>query len=288
MQAMKTDLASQLGEALRTTDDQHVYALIDGALKPDAWAFLSRRFEVASLLPDATDGGQSAAAALPFLLLIEGDRASDAIRLTVDLAFENHAATWLRSPLKLPELANHLAQRLQGEVPDMAVVLRFADARVLPALRTVLEPEQVRQFFAGITGWWYLERNFELAELARLDANSTLCASDTFVPPMVLTDQQETWLMEAAEPDAVIALMAQHDAQALEKLPKDQQHSFVKENMLAARDWDITSPADQALFCMIALEHSPEALASDAWQQALQQVKSKRIRLMQALEQMTS
>lgn len=94
--------------------------------------------------------------------------------------------------------------------------------------------------------------------------------------------------MEAAEPDAVIALMAQHDALALEKLPKAQQHRFVRENMLAARDWDITSPADQALFCMIALEHSPEQLGSHVWQQALQQVKSKRISLMQALEQMTA
>lgn len=285
---MKTDLASQLGAALQINDDQHVFALIDGALKPEAWSVFSRRFKVASLLPDATDSSKSAVAALPFLVLIEGNQASEAIRLTVELAVENHAATWLRSPLKLPELANHLAQRLQGEVPDMEVVLRFADARVLPALHTVLEPEQARPFFAGITSWWYLKRNFQLTELALPHSNSTQVASDAYVPPLVLTGEQESRLIEAAEPDSVIALMLQHDAQALEKLPKAQQHRFVKESMQAARDWDITSPADQALFCMIALEQSPGHLASHSWQQALQQVKSKRISLMQALEQMTA
>lgn len=285
---MQTDLVIQLSEAVQINDDQHVFALIDGALSPDAWPMLSRRFDVASLLPNATDGGKSAVTALPFLVLIAGNQASDAIRLTVKLAFENYAVTWLQSPLKLPELAHHLAQRLQGEVPDMAVVLRFADARVLPALRAALDPEQTRQFFAGITNWWYIERDCQLAELALPDANATLATSDAYIPPLVLTVKQESWLLEAAEPDSVIALIAQHDAQALEKLPKAQQHRFVKEQILAARDWDITSTADQALFCMIALEQSPEQLTGQAWQQALQQVKSKRISLMQALEQITS
>ncbi len=288
MHPIKDALADQLASALARDTHQRSYALVDGALQPKAWASLSRRFHVASLLPHATDGGKNAAAALPFLVHIEGAQLSTALRLTIDLALENYAATWLQSPLLLQDLATHLAQRLQGEVPDMEVVLRFADARVLPTLRAVLEPAQARPYFAGIAGWWYLGRDFQLAQLDLPDSAQVSPASGTYVPPLVLTDKQESRLMEAAEPDAVIALLAQHHGHALDKISKAQQYRFAQENIRAARGWGMTSPADHALFCMIALEQSPEQMAEAPWQQALQQVKSKRISLMQALEQMTT
>ncbi len=287
MQAMKDALADQLAAVLEGSHDQHLFALIDGALQPDAWGVLSRRFKVASLLPEATDGGKSAVAALPFLVGMDAEHAADVIRHTADLAFEHHAATWLRSPMLLSALAPRLAHRLQGRVPDMDVMLRFADARVLPALHSVLDSEQAQTFFAGVTAWWYLDRDMRLTELALPDNDRDSVASDPWAGPLALTADQESTLMALSEPDVVIALIAQHDAQALAKIPKTSHHRFVKEQLLAARDWDITSSADQALFCMIALDQSPEALASDAWQRALQQVKSKRISLMQALEQMT-
>lgn len=287
MQAMKDALADQLAAVLEASHDQHLYALIDGALQPDAWALLSRRFKVASLLPEATDGGKSAVAALPFLVGMEAEHSTQVIRHTVGLAFEHYASTWLRSPMNLSALAQHLAHRLQGRVPDMDVMLRFADARVLPALRSVLDPEQAQSFFAGVTGWWYLDRDMQLTELGVPDNAWNAIASEPWAGPLALTADQEGGLMALSDPDVVIALIQQHDAQALAKIPKPSHHRFVKEKLLAARDWDITSPADQALFCMIALDQSPEFLASDAWQQVLQQVKSRRISLMQALEQMT-
>ena len=285
--ASRNDIVKRLGMMFNASSQVHVYALIDGALQPAAWKEMSRRCPTFSLLPEGTDGGTSATAALPFLVKIDGESAAFAMDYTVDLALEHHAATWLTSWLAIDVLAQRLAKRLDAEVPDMQVILRFADARILPAVRDAMNPAQSLTFFSGIASWWYLERNWELTELdIPRDANSS-AGVDVFCPPLILSAAQEAQLMQTAEPDSVMALIDKHDPQALRPIPKNQHHAFVKEQMKAADLWGITSASDQALFCMIALEHSPDFHRSEQWQAALQQVKVGHITLTQALEQNT-
>jgi hypothetical protein len=288
MHPIKDALANQLASALAMDTHQHSYALVDGALQPQAWAHLSRRFHVASLLPNATDGGKSAVAELPFLVAIEPERATNTIIQTVELAFERYACTWLQSAMDSLTLARHLAYRLYGQVPDLEVMLRFADARVLPSLCAVMTAEQTKLFYEGITHWWYLNRDMELTMLVLPDNNQTSPLADSWKGPLVLSADQEQKLLALSEPDVIMCLIEQHDPEALGCIPRESRHRVVQEHLIAAHKWDITSPTEQALFCMIALDPASYDFSSDAWQQALQQVKSKRISLIQALEQMTS
>lgn len=265
-----------------------LHALVDGALAPDAWAWSRSRNIGLSLCPPHAIVQPDEQWALPLLLpLATGAAGANRmyLRKTAAWALQADAATWVLTDLPVERLARGLAARQLAVLPqDMRASLRFADARVLPVLHALLHEDQAVAFFGGIQAWWYVDRAGDLQAL-RLPAlprpGGTAAPED--VPPLVLDQRQEAALLQAAEVDAVIALLMQHDARAA-AMDRPQRFAFVAAQLQAARRWGIAAPMDQALYCMAAMQLGAGFDQAPAWTAALQEVLEGRSTLAQALE----
>ncbi len=224
--------------------------------------------------------------ALPFLLPLP-EAATGAsgthLRKTAAWALQADAATWLVSELPADQLARALAARQDAVLPqDLRASLRFADARVLPVLHAVLRKEQAADFFRVAQAWWYVDRTAALQSLHLLTPTGPDRIAAQDFAPLVLDQDQETALLQAAEVDAVIALLVQHDARAA-ALDRPQRFAFVAEQIQAARQWNVVVAMDQALFCMAALQLGAGFDRTPAWQAALEEVLQGRSTMAQAL-----
>lgn len=282
-------LARSLDAALRERTHgrgARSFALVDGALARQAFAALGERAPLQSIVPADGAVSREDLSALPFLLdlsALPGSRQTRCIMDLTQLAMDHCAATWLTSALAPTELADALAVRMDAELPGkLSVLLRFADPRVLPVLHETLEREQRGSFFGCTSGWWYLDRRGELMELPLPEPGSTAAA---FRPPIRLTAAQEQRLLDAAEPDAVLQLLRQHDALSLDRIAAAQRYDFARQCIGRARQWSLQTPTDLMLFCMVALDQGPAFDEQTQWSEALRSVRAGKLGLADAIQQ---
>lgn len=190
-------------------------------------------------------------------------------RCTLDWLLErcrhNHALTLMRSPLKLNDLAEALIKRMDAELPDrMRVLLRYFDTRVLVALTHVLQGEQAKAFFGVADLWCWLDRDGVLQRLA------TAIHPDAaqMTAPWPLSAVQESQLLDAAEPDAVIQLMKQVAHDVCSQTAPGVLHATVRSCLPEAKSRGVDDPREQALFCLTELAHGPRFYAQPKWQAA--------------------
>lgn len=184
-------------------------------------------------------------------------------------ARENYAATWLRSVLGAEALAEHLGLCMASELDDgRRILLRFADARTLPAIAEHLTAPQRAALFAPVARWWYLDRQEQVRELALPEGE----AADTATPPLVLSERQLAALMEAAEPDVVLQLLAQMSPEALAAMERAERHRFAVQSIEAARAWGIDASFDLANFTSRVLEYGAECHETAEWQALVDKV----------------
>jgi hypothetical protein len=185
----------------------------------------------------------------------------------------------LASTLSCHELAVTLSLRMEAVLSQsLPVFLRVADARVLPVIHEVLSEAQRESFFSAASAWCYLDRQHELAQLQL----PKFCEK-RFSPPLCLTEAQEQALLKAAEPDAVLQLLATNDHEALEGLPANKRHAFVVQQMDRAAQWGLNAPVDIALYCSIALTHGHDFDLQPAWSAKLQDLKLGRLTVAQLI-----
>ena len=182
-----------LADDINKTGARRVYALIDGALHRAAFTRVQEFGRVQSVIPIGGVVAKSDLSVLPFLIDLSAMRIMRRDRLIADLsawALEYSAVTWMESRLPIATLAEQLAIRLEAEVQQsMSVLLRFADARVLPVLHDTLDAEQRIQFFSCVTNWWFVSRRGELQSLPLHSAQ--ISEPLAFKPPLHLSEQQE-------------------------------------------------------------------------------------------------
>lgn len=288
---MQTTTISKELNALVNRADRPVgstlYALVDGALCLSALARAKVFAPTQSIIP--ADGSVSSAdiSALPFLIDLTAPSTGYRPRLITELsswAVEHSAVTWLESDLSMASMAQQLASRMDAQLHEnLAVLLRFADARVLPVLYATLDAEQRRSFFSCVTEWWYVSRRVELQALPfeRAPGKSSL----SFTPPLQLTQAQEQQLIDAAEPDSVMHILCRHDAEALERLAPSERYEFIRSSITRAKGWAIETPSDLAVFCMVALAQGPKFDETPQWTAALTRFREGTTTLIQILQQ---
>ena len=259
-QTVQQQTTKDVAAALRGRTEQtggRGFALVDGALSPDALTKFGRPAPCQSVVPP--DGAVSLAdlSALPFLLdlsALNAERHNRCMANLVELAIERSAVSWLTSPLALPELATQLGQRMDVELSgNLSMILRFADARVLPVLHDTLHMAQRASFFGCCDGWWYLDRQENLRELPLGESTPA-----RYHPPLRLDPIQEQHMIDAAEPDAVLQLLAQHDAESLNRIARAARYDFARQSIDQAKRWSLETPSDLMLYCMVALEQGPD------------------------------
>jgi aspartate/methionine/tyrosine aminotransferase len=102
-----------------------------------------------------------------------------------------------------------------------------------------------------------------------------------------LSADQEAAMLEAAEPDAVLRLLNEHDNAALERLPIQERHAFVVSKIERARGWAVESTADLALYCMLALSEGEDFDERPNWQAALAPVRARKALLADAVAEVS-
>jgi len=260
------------------------FALVDGALCREAHATLSARLPCCTVIPAGGAVSSADMSALPFLIErpTQPSRSQRAaMRRLNDWANSTDAVSWVRSTHSLQSLAPALGERMLARISGgLEVVVRFADARVLPELHRVLDEAQRVAFFSVVQAWWYPDRNNKLQALTLpRQRSATACT----YPPLVFSELQEQQLLDAAEPDAVLQLLRTHDAQRLGAMSKPESHALARAAVQAASRWRLESTPDKALYAMIALEHGPDFDTQPRWQAALARVQRGELPLAAAI-----
>jgi hypothetical protein len=280
MNSIQEDHALALRVEGLTASSMHAYVLFDGALCPaNRRPWLQRTHRV--IIAPRTSPG-SVAPALPYLADF-GTLSAIQRGETVALARETSGITWIGSALDISELAHALSCRMEAMLQqDVPVFLRLADARVLPVIRKVLQGQQAQQFFSIADAWCHLDRQHNLAQLECHPA-----AIDTFNAPLVLSEEQEEAMLEAAEPDAVLKLLIDFDEPAVNKILPFKRYDYVKQQLSRAQEWGVIVPKEQAIYCMLSLEYGPEFDKAGEWPIKLGEVRTGRTTLAQLMRPTT-
>jgi hypothetical protein len=179
----------------------------------------------------------------------------------------------LSSPLKIQSLQSRLTARLDvGISEDMKAMLRFFDPRIFEGLMNVLSPEQLNTFLAPAEKWWYVDRAGKLMSL-----EATFNAIEKSAAPLVLSAKQEFDLVDASEPDRVLASLRENAPELIQKLPLSAQYDFVATNFKTARSNGLISIADLVLYNIVVLVKGIDFVKGATWSTLMDDVKSKSI-----------
>jgi Domain of unknown function (DUF4123) len=263
-------------------DGDHHYALIDAAQIDRFSAKLGgtravRAHEPLFGLPIAPANAD----ATPHLLSVAG---LDALRSLTGTWTDRHtshgAIAWLISPLPHRELAARLRARLDARLPDrFDCVNRYFDGRVTPHLHDCLEASQREVFFSVCRQWWAVDHTHRWRSLP-----CTFLTLDTFEPPLELNDGQQAHLVDACYPHAVIEHFVQTDEDLLKEVPAAERYGFFRNTLRTAADYGIEGGATAILFCTLALTRGPNFHIEPEWQAALQEVRTGKSTLQQAVK----
>lgn len=263
-----------------------LYVLVDGAMlspeDPDRHVLSERGL---SLMPTQAQATPDQYWALPHLIPLTAREVGGeglTLRTSMRWASEADAASWLASSWARSVLVAALRARLWVQIDErMGAVLRYSDARVLPVLARVLSLEQRTEFFAPLDAWWYMGRsgNIEKLDLAISSAPRPVFAEAT----LRLDETQQAALQEAAEPDAVAAILRQESPEFLQ-LQRADRYGFVCRSMAGAKQWNLQSTLALAQYSLMALELGEGFAQTPQWAPLMEDVKAGRLSLAQAAE----
>lgn len=177
---------------------------------------------------------------------------------------------FLASPLPLLELARRLTARLNATVSGgMDVLLRFYDPRVFERLVSILTSRQKDLLFGVGTLWWFTDRQGKLT-----DVSAIFHPEDQFEPPLELTAQDETALLDASEPDQVDDLLRKCVPDEYSAVSLRDRHNFVTGQIRVAREFGVVATHELALFCALALRHGEGFERAPQWSRLFEEIKS--------------
>jgi hypothetical protein len=231
---------------LATHAEAHLYFLLDHSGLPRLLRKLdSSKLPWASLFEDTRES--SALAVAPILVEVAVVGKSLPF-LFLDWVAEHGAysstVTMLDSPLALDVLKRRLAARLDIKLSENTdAMLRFFDPRILAQLRMTLTEKQAQSFFSVAAHWWYIDRAGVLREF---DADYT--PSDGNATQLVLTQEQEFAMVDAAEADQVLSLLNDSVPNLLERIDVFSRYDLVVEKIVDAKKIGLNSIRDLMIY----------------------------------------
>jgi hypothetical protein len=151
-------------------------------------------------------------------------------------------------------------------------MLRFFDPRVFEKLVKILSVEQARAMLSPAEKWSYVDRKGRVVSV-----NAEFDIVENFELPLQLNEAQEFGLVDASEPDQVLALLRENVPNLLSRLHLVKQYEFVVHNIKAAKDLGLRSTVDLVLYSAVALSQGVEFATGPIWSDLMTDVKSGRI-----------
>jgi len=231
------------------------YLLVDCAFRPQirrtaGWENRPKRSLFADVSGDDLDD------VAPYLLAIDPAQDAAFVERIVRRMSGLPAVSAVHTALSLDALAAHLASFVFVLVdPDeQKFVLRFADTRVLPLLVSALDESQRQRFLGPLREWRYVARDGQVGRLPR-------CAEGEGARgPLLLSAGQFGFLVDASEPDAILAELRGSDRIPEGLLPSTTYRRLVSE-LQSATEKGILRAMDRMTWAALALTSDDE----DPW-----------------------
>lgn len=271
--------------ALKHANDS-LYFLIDHAGMPGLHRELRKaRFKWVSLFEGTKQA--SALSVAPLLICIgaasEAMRDDFFMRWVCERGKYSSSLLLIASPLPIRALATKLTARLDAQISEqMDVLLRYFDPRVFEQLMRSLSIEQRTTFLSVANAWWFVDRTGELHAI-----EVQYSALDSFCAPLPLSARQEHELLDASEPDQVEAQLRHSVPNEFTRQLGAQRHQFLTRHIGAAREFQITSTRELALYCALALVQGADFSTRPEWAPKFDLIRDGKLDLTSAVARLS-
>ncbi|WMJ69513.1 DUF4123 domain-containing protein [Stenotrophomonas sp. 24(2023)] len=231
------------------------YAVIDSAQRPHFDERLSRLgARYCSLFEGHAEASLGDIAALLVEYPDTGTDASPALAAEIArLAADRPAVSLYWSALDLQALARHFRAFHLARVPEKGgseMLLRWYDTRILPALMDVFTPAQRAALLQGIQRGQYYDR---FGDLHALDCTDLPDGELPALPPLQLDPAQYQALLEACEPDVVIAQLRRVIPDEMRRLDRRALYPFVSTAVQDTLAHGVQQTDDHVQYALLAL-----------------------------------
>jgi hypothetical protein len=294
--AMKDFL--QQWQALPQAPELCFYAIVDSAqdarLLPTLRA-MAPGMQSQCLLVDAN--GPELSKAAPHLMELPPFAEDSDVWLSVFRSAASNPAstTIIASHREFSALFAHLVSFTDIVLPDGdEMIFAFWDPAILGTLMgqkddstlhvpgPVLSARQRSKLLAGISAWWYWDRNGQQHQMRDDTPQADI---DQVVLPLKLTSIQVDMLVEASVPDHLLGYIKENRPQLLLDLPESEQYSRVEQHLLEARKLNLRGMQDIINYICAGLIYGSQLHQNGVIGALLDKVKTGQISLPEALEQ---
>lgn len=186
----------------------------------------------------------------------------------------------MASPLGTQGLAQALSKRVDGILSEgEEIVIRFFDTRVLPKLMGVMKDDERKVWLSIASGWWFTNRDGMTEHI-----ESEYQLHDNLHPPLSLSDDQMSRLLDASEVDQIAYLLESNVPEQFQIINPVDRYRLLRAKMTTAKELGITKLGDLALYCGLALLHGSDFDVQPPWNDVLLRVKASEMTLAQAVE----
>ncbi|MGQ5524607.1 DUF4123 domain-containing protein [Chitinimonas sp. PSY-7] len=144
--------------------------------------------------------------------------------------------SFIASPLSAQALAQGFASMVMANTPDgLALTLRFADTRVLPALLATLTAQQQQTHLAMLSYWWWSDRDGQLQAFQHRNPPAASVTTEV----LTLTDAQFAQLVTSGEADALLGQLYEARREMVRFHQPYENHALVEKaiRLVQARGW---------------------------------------------------
>jgi hypothetical protein len=167
-----------------------------------------------------------------------------------------------------------LRLRLDVTLPDQFdCTNRYFDGRVAPHWMACLTTEQKEKFCAFTSQWWVVSHEHVWQQLARDEVHP-----DPLTTPFVINEVQQSAMIDACFPYAVIDHFEETDPDLLERVAPAAQYKWFRKTLQVAESYGIDSGPDTMLFCTLTLTRGERFYEATSWRDGLLKVKNRQIR----------
>jgi hypothetical protein len=178
------------------------------------------------------------------------------------------------SAIGMDELASHISSFLIARCEDkLEWPVRWADARILPALLSTLPPEITQDLLRPVYRWFATSRQGELLSWSGSGARPGVTAPHG---NMQIDDAIFARLVDAAEADAVLAQIYDTEPELLRHRQPSDCYRLVCRQLEIADEFGIDQPGPRKHFCAMALYLKEDFLLAPDMQALLTNVKAGR------------
>lgn len=234
------------------TDELRCYLLVDGAQQPALYNTLVRcGCTLSSLLHGAQGDAKPVS---PYLMQLPETLPSWLQTLLSEQLLHRTHLSFVTSTASSSDLARHLTWLTDVVHEDGTEwVNRYFDVRILPLWLNILTEDQRELALAPITEWTYLTPEYEW----KIVQGGRQTALSDISEPLGQTEKQAAALLDACVPHMVLTQIQQDRPFVLSRIPVQQQHKTILEQLQTARKFGLSKMSDLKTFTLLSMEYGP-------------------------------